>query len=82
MVITETIEKLTKEFSDSLAPIFKIENKQAQLQTLLSNWLSQLNLVTREEFDIQTNVLLRTRLKLEKLEEELKKLQDKLQDRV
>ena len=77
MVITETIQKLTKEFADSLPPIFKTENKQAQLQTLLSNWLSQLNLVTREEFDIQTNVLLRTRLKLEKLEEEVKKLQDK-----
>lgn len=75
MVITKTIQKLTKEFADSLPPIFKTE--QAQLQTLLSNWLSKLNLVTREEFDIQTNVLLRTRLKLEKLEQEVKKLQDR-----
>lgn len=37
--------------------------------------LSHLNLVTREEFDVQTKVLARTRAKLEALEQQVKQLE-------
>lgn len=45
-------------------------NFHAVLQTMLGN----LDLVSREEFDIQRKVLERTRAKLEKLEQELEEL--------
>jgi BMFP domain-containing protein YqiC len=41
------------------------------LKELLTGWLGQLGLVTRQEFDTQTQVLIRTRMKLEALEKEL-----------
>jgi ubiquinone biosynthesis accessory factor UbiK len=41
---------------------------------MLQNLLNQMNLVSREEFDAQTAVLLRTRLKLEELEKKLVEL--------
>lgn len=43
----------------------------------LKNIFSKMDLVTREEFDAQTKVLHRTRLKLETLEQKLKDLEKK-----
>ncbi len=48
---------------------------QSQLRAMLEAILRKLQLVTREEFDAQQAVLLRTRLKLEELERELSELQ-------
>jgi len=42
---------------------------------LLQNGLDKLDLVTREEFDVQRKVLERTREKLDRLETELEELQ-------
>jgi BMFP domain-containing protein YqiC len=44
-------------------------------QTILSAAFTKLDLVTREEFDVQTKVLARTRKKLEDLEEQIKTLE-------
>ena len=41
------------------------------LKTLIEDYLHSMNLVTREEFDIQKKVLLKTRLKIEELEKKL-----------
>jgi BMFP domain-containing protein YqiC len=49
----------------------KIENSKADGNLLLENLLSRLNLVTREEFEVQKKVLLRTRAKLEMLEKQM-----------
>lgn len=54
---------------------------QNQLRSMLEAILRKLNLVTREEFDAQQAVLLRTRLKLEELEKEMAALQEKLAGR-
>ncbi len=43
----------------------------------LESGLRKMNLVTREEFDVQTAVLLRTREKLEALEKIVEKLESK-----
>jgi len=48
-----------------------IENN---VRSLLQTSLTKMNLVTREEFDIQTAVLQRTREKLEQLEKQLEQL--------
>jgi BMFP domain-containing protein YqiC len=42
---------------------------------VLQSGLSRLDLVTREEFDVQRTVLLRTREKLEALEREVQALE-------
>lgn len=44
------------------------------LKNLFTTWASQLGLVTRQEFDIQSKVLVNTRIKLEQLEKELQRL--------
>ena len=46
--------------------------------SILSKAFAKFDLVTREEFDTQTKVLLRTRKKLEELEKLLSQLESKL----
>ncbi len=48
-----------------------IENN---IRSLLQSSLSKMNLVTREEFDVQSAVLQRTREKLEQLEKQLEQM--------
>ena len=43
------------------------------LKILLNDYLRKIDVVTREEFDIQKEVLLKTREKLDDLEDKLKK---------
>ena len=48
---------------------------EKNLRALLQSVFSRLDLVTREEFDVQREVLARTRAKLEELEAKLAKLE-------
>jgi BMFP domain-containing protein YqiC len=48
---------------------------EQNLKAGLSGWLSKLDLVTREEFDVQAEVLSRTREKLARLEARLSELE-------
>jgi BMFP domain-containing protein YqiC len=48
---------------------------ESNFRSLLQNRLDKLDLVTREEFDVQRKVLERTREKLDRLETELDELQ-------
>ena len=48
---------------------------QKNIRALLTQQFARLDLVTREEFDIQTKVLARTRSKLEELERKLSELE-------
>ena len=60
--------------------ILTYESAQEELQqtfrSALQSGLSKLDLVTREEFDVQRAVLLRTREKLDALEQRLAELAD------
>ena len=47
----------------------------SQLKAVIESGLKKLNLVTREEFDAQQAVLLRTRTKLEALEQKIDELE-------
>ena len=53
-------EKIKDDFKDNL-------------RILLNDYLRRINVVTREEFDIQTSVLAKTRKKLDDLENRLSK---------
>ncbi|EMT6575940.1 TPA: accessory factor UbiK family protein [Providencia rettgeri] len=51
------------------------EDFDKKLRSLLQSQLGKLDLVSREEFDIQTQVLLRTREKLAKMEQRVSALE-------
>ncbi|WP_235528406.1 accessory factor UbiK family protein [Candidatus Berkiella aquae] len=75
-------QDMAKQFVDSLPSGVKaiqqeIEN---QLRQFLQQSFNKMDLVTREEFDIQTQVLAKTRAKLTTLEETVKTLESKLSD--
>ena len=73
MQINDKIEELTQRISQLLptnAQVLK-DDFEANIHSLLQNSLSKMNLVTREEFDIQTALLERTREKLEQIEKQL-----------
>lgn len=78
MINPDAIRKSANEFVSSLPPVFSnlTAEMQAHLQRMLENWLKNMELVTREEFDIQVQVLGRTRRKLEDLEEKLSRMFD------
>jgi len=50
-------------------------NMQAQLKSVLSSTFDKMDLVTREEFDVQIGVLAKTRAKLEQLEKQVAELE-------
>ena len=51
---------------------------EKNVKAMLNQGFSKLDLVTREEFDIQTQVLAKTRVRLELLEERVAELEAKL----
>jgi ubiquinone biosynthesis accessory factor UbiK len=51
---------------------------ERNLKALLAGFFSRLDLVTREEFDVQRQVLLRTREKIERLEARVTELEQRL----
>jgi hypothetical protein len=71
----------SKSFDDIAARIGKaIENSPAKdieknVKTMLASSLARLDLVPRAEFDVQAQVLLKTRAKLEALETRLAELE-------
>ena len=54
---------------------------EKNLRALLASGFSRLDLVTREEFDVQREVLARTRAKLQELEAKLAELEGRIEDR-
>ncbi len=70
--------KVFEEFSARLSAIIAaspVADIEKNARALLSSFFAKLDLVSREEFDIQTQVLLRTREKLTALEERLARLE-------
>ncbi|AHI63964.1 accessory factor UbiK family protein [Burkholderia thailandensis] len=53
---------------------------ERNVKAMLTQGFSKLDLVTREEFDTQTQVLARTRARLEELEKRVAELEQKLAD--
>lgn len=50
---------------------------EKNVRAMLQSTFAKMDLVTREEFDVQTAVLARTREKLEKLEKQIAELESK-----
>ncbi|CAM8472010.1 accessory factor UbiK family protein [Candidatus Methylopumilus universalis] len=70
-------EKL-KEISNKIREIVKdspLPDIEKNIDALLKGMFTKMELVTREEFDVQTEVLKRTRQKLEELEKKLSQIE-------
>ncbi|CAN0623716.1 protein of unknown function DUF526 [Burkholderia sp. lig30] len=55
-----------------------VKDVERNVKAVLSQGFSKLDLVTREEFDTQAQVLARTRVRLEELERRVAELEQKL----
>ena len=70
-------EKLN-EISNKIREIVKyspLPDIEKNIDALLKGMFTKMELVTREEFDVQTEVLKRTRQKLEELEKKLSEIE-------
>ena len=73
MIDIRTLDELTKRLSAMMPADLHAakEDLERNVKTVLQAGLKKLDLVTREEFEVQRAVLLRTREKLEALEAKL-----------
>ena len=72
--LDEISERIRQLFAQSPAA-----DLEKNLRALLASFFARLDLVTREEFDVQRQVLLRTREKLERLESQVAALEQRTQ---
>ncbi|MBL6685639.1 MAG: accessory factor UbiK family protein [Methylophilaceae bacterium] len=76
-----TKRKKIQEISDKIREVIRnspIEDMENNINALLKSIFTKMDLINREEFDIQTEVLRKTRLKLEAMEAKLRELETKL----
>lgn len=77
------LDELARKLYESVPP--GVRDAQADLErnfrSVLANMLGRMDLVTREEFDVQQQVLHRTRDKLESINRRLQELEGSLKKR-
>ncbi len=76
MLDPKKIEDIAHQIGASIPPKFRevADDVEAKVKAVLQAKLSSLDFVSREEFDVQRQVLLRTREKLEALEQQVQQL--------
>ncbi|WP_166838151.1 ubiquinone biosynthesis accessory factor UbiK [Rheinheimera pleomorphica] len=83
MIDPKKIEDIAKQIGNAIPPQLRqfADDVEAKVKQVLQSKLTELDFVSREEFDVQRQVLLRTREKLEKMEQQLAALMaEKTQD--
>lgn len=77
MIDAKVIDDLARRLSNAVPAGLREAQQDIEknFRTVLQNTLAKLDLVTREEFDVQTRVLARTREKLEALEKTIAELE-------
>jgi BMFP domain-containing protein YqiC len=76
------LEQLAKQIHDSMpAPVKELgADVDQKVRQVIQGQLNKLDVVSREEFDVQTQVLLRTRQKLADMEQKLADIEAKLEE--
>lgn len=76
MIDNRTLDELTNKLSELMPDSIKMLHSDAQknIRAILESTLSNMQLVSREEFDVQTALLARTREKLQQLEQQINQL--------
>lgn len=74
------LEQIAKQIHDSMpTPVKELgADVDQKIRQVIQGQLNKLDVVSREEFDVQTQVLMRTREKLTAMEQKLSELEDKL----
>ncbi|MDH5710710.1 MAG: accessory factor UbiK family protein [Gammaproteobacteria bacterium] len=74
-----TFDDLAKKITDLLPVNIQLmqQDLESNIRALLQSSLSRMNLVSREEFDVQSALLARTREKLDQLEKQLAEMEKK-----
>ncbi|HEY0721868.1 MAG TPA: accessory factor UbiK family protein [Gammaproteobacteria bacterium] len=74
------IDDLAKKLSDAIpaGPRQLGEDIEKNLKAVLQSAFAKMNLVSREEFEVQSQVLARTRTMVERLEHQVKELEAKV----
>jgi BMFP domain-containing protein YqiC len=77
MIDSKTIDDLAKRIGDSLPePIRSMQRDlERQIKSTLTQGFERLDLVTREDFDVQVTLLERTRTRLRELEQRVAALE-------
>ena len=77
---TKIIEELTKRLGGALPPEANVlkEDMENNIRSVLHAAFSKMDLVTREEFEVQAQVLQRSRQKLEQMEKQVAELEKHL----
>ncbi len=77
MLDPKKLEEIAKNITSAIPPGVKTmaDEAEAKVKQILQSQLNKLDLVSREEFDVQSQVLIRTREKLEALEARLAQLE-------
>lgn len=80
MINAKKIEEIARQVTEAIPPGLKniASDFEDKTKTVLQRKLSQLDVVTREEFDVQTQVLIKTRAQLTLLENKIAELEAKL----
>ncbi len=80
MIDAKKIEQLARQVHDSMPKGIRElgDDVEKKIRQTLQAQLTRLDVVNREEFDVQTQVLLRTREKLAALEQRLAELEAKV----
>lgn len=80
MIDPKKIEQIAKQVHDSLPKSVKEfgDDIDKKIRLTLQNQLAKLDVVNREDFEVQTQVLLRSREKLAQLEKRIAELEAKL----
>ena len=79
-MLEQSIEQLVKKLGGAIPSGFQHlhEDMERNFRAVLQNAFSKMDLVTREEFDVQRAVLAKTRAKVEALEKQVALLEQKL----
>ncbi len=76
MLNQKLLDEISKKINDLVAQS-PVKDVEKNLRVLLAGVFTRLDLVTRDEFDVQQEILMRTREKLSALEAKITKLENK-----
>ncbi|TQQ04276.1 ubiquinone biosynthesis accessory factor UbiK [Vibrio cholerae] len=83
MFDAKKLEQIAKQIHKAMPqPVKELgADVEQKVRQVIQSQLNKLDVVSREEFDVQTQVLLRTRQKLTELEQKMAELEAKLADK-
>ena len=79
MITNQTINEITQKISALLPDSIKLvqDDIEKNIRAVIESSFSKMNLVSREEFDVQSALLARSLEKLQQLEEQIAELEKK-----